>query len=88
MDHTSLLYIRACNVGISNFLSLVFNCARVVIDLPPSWSRQVKGDGWIVYQRELAEKYLGLMQATKFSPTISARLQIEQSIHLQPYKMS
>ena len=36
LDHTSLLYIGACNVGISSFLSLVFNCARVVIDLPPS----------------------------------------------------
>ena len=36
----------------------------------------------------LALLNLGLMQVTKFSPTISARRQVERIIHLQPYKMS
>ena len=52
-DHTILLCIRACNVGFSVFVGLVYKCASVVIGLTPSCSLQVKGDGRKVKQSEL-----------------------------------
>ena len=52
-DHTTLLWIRACNVGFSVFVGLVYKCAGVVIGLTPSCSLQVKGDGRKVKQSEL-----------------------------------
>ena len=58
MDHASFLYIGACNVGISSFLSLVFNCVQVVIDLPPSWSHQVNTE--VISKFVPLQKWYGL----------------------------
>ena len=52
-DRTTLLCIRACNVGFTVFVGLVYKCAGVVIGFTPSCSLQVKGDGRRVKQSEL-----------------------------------